>query len=395
MPAGAPTIDRPLSAKVIFAMNESGRTHYVDSSAMLDEFLQALDGEKAIAIDTEFMRERTYFPKLCLIQVALSDSVWCIDPLALEDPSLLFGALHDPAREKVIHAARQDLEIFFNETGRIPTPLFDTQIAAALLGRPDQIAYGGLVGEFFSIDLDKTSTRTNWAQRPLTNSQLAYAAADVRYLKEIKCRLVEELRRKGRESWLEEECSGLCDPRRYENEPSIAWRRVKGVAKLDRGQLGTVRALAAWRERTARARDLPRGWVLKDDRLIALARTAPSSSSELLGVDGLAPGLVRRYGEELLATISGADTESFLPDAAQLPRLTDAGKSLVGDMLNALRKCAMDSEVSAALIATRRDVEMAVCGRSGIRFYEGWRKDLFGDFVRQRIAAHSHVLLYE
>ncbi len=376
-------------------MTGSANAYFIDSPAGLKEFLSALDGEEVIAIDTEFMRERTYFPVLCLIQVALSDSIWSIDALVLEDLTPLFAALYSPSRAKVLHAARQDLEIFFNKTGRIPTPLFDTQIAAALLGRPDQIAYAGLVSEFFSIELDKTSSRTNWAQRPLTKSQLEYAADDVRYLTELQRRLTEELRYRGRESWLEEECSGLSDVARYENEPGAAWRRVKGVARLGRVELGIARALAAWRERSARSRNLPRGWVLKDDRLIALARAAPRSKPDLLGVDGLSPGLIRRYADELLETINGVDMDFLDPVQPQSRRLTDSGKSLVHDLLNELRKRASASEVSVGLLATRRDVEAAVCGRDGIRFYKGWRRELFGDFVRRQVVAHSHVPLFE
>lgn len=367
---------------------------YVDCAAALETCVRELQVHTVVAIDTEFIRERTYYPELCLIQIAAGETIWCIDTIAIDDLSPLFDALYDARRLKVIHSGRQDLEIFFNETGRVPQPLFDTQIAASLLGRPDQIAYAGLVAEIYSLELDKTSSRTNWAQRPLTQRQLDYAAADVLYLGGIKQHLEAEIEQKGRGSWLEEECSRLSDSSHYENDPAAAWRRVKGTAKLDPAQLARVGAIAAWRENRARVRNLPRGWVLKDDRIVALARAAPSSKTALLGVDGLAPGLIRRYGEELLDVINGAAAGSGEPNELQLPRLTDAGKSLLQDLLAALRQCAEQQAVSAALIATRRDLEAAVCGRSELRLFEGWRNELFGSVVREAIASRAASALY-
>jgi len=376
-------------------MNATTGAHYIDSADQLAEFLGGLDEHAVIAIDTEFIRERTYYPQLCLLQIAVGDSIWCVDTLAIDDLSPLFDALNRPSRLKIFHAARQDLEIFFNETRCIPAPLFDTQIAAALLGRPDQIAYAHLVSEFYALDLDKTSSRTNWAQRPLTERQLEYAAADVRYLGGIKQRLEAEIQHRGRETWLREECTRLGNLGLYENDPDNAWRRGKGVGKLETNQLGIAVSLAAWRETSARARNLPRGWVLKDDRLVALSRAAPSSKAELLSIGGLASGLVRRHGAELLDTINTAQTNAAYADEVRLPRLTDSGKSLLQELLGALRRCAEENEVSAALIATRRDVEMAICARTEIRLYDGWRNDLFGDFVRDEVAGRGRSRLYE
>lgn len=370
------------------------RAQYVDTPERLSEFLRAIDDHSVIAIDTEFIREKTYYPQLCLIQIAAGNSIWCIDTLVIEDLSSFFQDLCRPSRLKVCHAARQDLEIFFNETAQIPTPLFDTQIAAALLGRPDQIAYAGLVAEFYKIDLDKSSSRTNWMQRPLSDRQLDYAADDVRYLQGVKAKLTEELSARGRTEWLDEECRRLAETDLYENDPATVWRRVKGIAKLELDKRGIAVALAAWREGNAQARNLPRGWVLKDDRLIALARAAPSSSAQLHAVDGLTPGLLRRYGNELLETIQTPATNLRIADDVYLPRLTAAGKQLLQDLLIALRRCGEANSVSVSLIATRNELELAICGRNSIRLYEGWRNKLCGDAVRNQIAAAA-AKLYE
>ena len=368
---------------------------YVDTPQRLNDFLRAVDESPVIAIDTEFVREKTYYPQLCLIQVAAENSIWLIDTLVIEDLSSFFQALCNPPSLKVFHAARQDLEIFFNETGRIPSPLFDTQIAAALLGRPDQIAYAGLVAEFYAIELDKSSSRTNWARRPLSASQIEYAAADVRYLAGVKTKLEDELIAKGRSEWLAEECLRLGETELYDNNPSAVWRRVKGIAKLEPDRLGIAATLAAWREMNAQQRNLPRGWVLKDDRLLAIARAAPNSTAQLHAIDGLAPGLLRRHGSELLQAIQAPATQLTGANDMHLPRLTGAGKLLLQNLLVALRHCSETNLVSSSLIATRRELESAICGRTAIRLYEGWRNNLFGYSVREAIAAHAASKLYE
>jgi ribonuclease D len=370
----------------------SAQARYVDTPELVDEFLFVLEQHPAIAVDTEFVRERTYYPELCLIQVATGDSIWCIDPITIVDTTSLFVAFNAPQRLKIFHSARQDLEVFFNETGRIPEPLFDTQIAAALLGRPDQIAYAGLVAEFYSRELDKTSSRTNWAQRPLTTRQLDYAADDVRYLEGVKLRLQSELEERGRGSWLVEECARLGELERYANDPTTIWRRVKGVAKLGPQELNIAAALAAWRERLAQARNLPRGWVLKDDRLLALARSGPGSTSALSAIEGLAPGLIRRHGAEMLEVIETADPGLVSAHEANPPKLTDAGKSLLKELLNTLQQVAKDCEVSSTLIASRRDIESAICGSMEVRLYQGWREELFGETVRKRIVSSNKRL---
>ena len=366
----------------------SSEVEYVDTPERLREFLRAIEDHSVIAVDTEFIREKTYYPQLCLVQIAAGNSIWCIDALALDELSAFYREICNPSRLKVFHAGRQDLETFYHEAAQIPAPVFDTQIAAALLGRSDQIGYAALVADFYHIELDKSSSRTNWAMRPLSDHQLDYAANDVRYLLGIKNKLNEELLTRDRSAWLEEECCRLVEIDLYESDLANVWRRIKGITKLmEPEQRNIAVALASWREVKARKRNLPRGWVLKDDRLVAISQAAPSSTAQLHAVSGLAPSFLRRYGSELLKAIRVAGKGISVSDEPFSRRLTVAGKALLGDLLKALSRCAKDNSISANMITTRRELELAICGQLSIRLYEGWRDNLFGKAVRNQIAS--------
>jgi ribonuclease D len=367
---------------------DSMTVHYVDTAAGLDHRLESLARAANVAVDTEFVRERTYYPRLCLIQLAVEDAIWCVDPIALGDLTALYQALAAPGCVKAFHAARQDLEIFFNEHGEVPMPLFDTQIAAALLGRPDQIAYAGLVAELCGVELDKSSSRTDWSRRPLSTRQLAYAADDVRYLGDLQRRLEHELAERGRKDWFDEECQRLTEHKLYAAEPTDAWQRLKGTDKLSEPEFARAVALAEWRETTAKARDLPRDWVLKDDRLLALSRNAPRTMSTLGETPGVAPGLVRRYGETLLELLNSPASHENSPPPPK-PRLNVAGKKLLQRLLDELRELCEQQGISMSLVATRRELEMAVGQHPDIRLYEGWRETLFGAYVRAEVEARG------
>ncbi|MFT4562041.1 MAG: ribonuclease D [Gammaproteobacteria bacterium] len=370
-------------------MVTTNKARFVDTPGALDEFIRSLDQHDVIAIDTEFVRERTYYPQLCLIQVAAGDQIWCLDPITIEDTQALFTALNEPSRLKIFHSGRQDLEIFFNETEQLPRPVFDTQIAAALLGRPDQIAYAGLVQEFYDCKLDKSSSRTNWAQRPLSAQQLEYAGDDVRYLEGVKRRLEEELQAKGREPWLQEECERLTEVQLYVNDPDMMWQRIKGVADLDPAEAARAVKLAAWREITAQSRNLPRGWVIKDDRLIALARANPKSMANLSLVEGLSPSLVRRHGEEILDAGRRSSHDRDMDLGPKKQKLSSGGKTLLRELADTLSVVASKYEVSSTLIASRRELESAIGGAQELRLFDGWRRELFGDLVKQKVAEYS------
>src|SRR3954471_3847 len=248
----------------------------ITTTAELAAFCDKIKGQPFIAVDTEFMRETTYWPKLCLIQVASPDTEACIDPLADGmDLEPLLEILRDQSVLKVFHAARQDVEIF-NNLGAMPLPLFDTQVAGMAAGFGDQISYDALVRQMLKIDLDKSSRFTDWARRPLSDAQLKYALADVVHLAALYPKLRERLEKAGRMSWVEAEMAALGDPATYDLDPEKSWRRLK-PRKFTAKYLAVFKATAAWRERTAQQRDQPRGRILKDEAIDEIATQAPTS----------------------------------------------------------------------------------------------------------------------
>ena len=339
-----------------------------------------LQGAQRFAIDTEFMRESTYSPQLCLVQVASDTDCYLVDPLAGLDLGPLFATLAEPAKPKILHAARQDLEVMLNASGRVPGPVFDTQVAAALLGLPPQVGYAELVARQLGHSIDKAQTRTDWSRRPLSEAQLAYAADDVHHLLQLHTDLATALAMRQRAAWLAEECAALEDPRLYRTEPADAWRRLKGLGRLRPAEQAIARALAGWREQRAIASDKPRGWILSDEALYALATLAPSGSSELEQVRALPPATVRKRGDELLALIRVARESAA--DVAHSPapqRPTPEQTRCIGQMQQCVKEVAAALGVSAEVLATRRDVEGMVLGSPDQSpLLRGWRRDVIG-----------------
>ena len=269
---------------------------FIDSDQALSAFCREIGSCDWIAVDTEFIREKSYYPRLCLIQVGTPERAACIDPLRIESLEPLYALLFDPGIVKVLHACSQDLEIFVHRTGRVPQPLFDTQLAAPLLGLAEQIGYASFVKEMLGVHLDKTQARTDWSQRPLSDRQLEYAADDVRYLSTIYPRIRDKLAEQGRLAWLDAEFEPYLQVERYQTHPEAAWQRIRGMDKLRPAALCAAQQLAAWRETRAQTRDLPRNWVLKDEHLLDIARMAPQGTAELSKIRGLPPKTIERYG---------------------------------------------------------------------------------------------------
>jgi ribonuclease D len=336
-------------------------------------------GATRLAIDTEFMRERTYYPRLCLVQVATDTDCLLIDTLNGLDLGELLELLADPHRVKVLHAARQDLEVLYLSGGRVPLPVFDTQIAAALLGFAPQIGYAELVARQLGHSIDKGQTRTDWSRRPLTPEQLAYAADDVHHLLELHTQLEGALRQRGRLHWLDEDDAAFGDEALYRTTPAEAWRRLKGIGRLKPAQRAIARALAAWREERAIASDKPRAWILPDEALLGMATFAPRSAEELATVRALQPAVLRKRGEELLAIIAAARDSSEVIEDLPGRRLEARESALVGEMLDEVRAEAARLGLAPELLATRRDVEALVLGRSDAALLEGWRRGAIGE----------------
>lgn len=350
----------------------------IDTERALRDLCREISAQPWFALDTEFMRERTYYSQLCLVQIASPALVACVDPLRIGALEPLLEVLYAPRAEKVIHSARQDLELFFDLRGSVPSPIFDTQIAAALLGYDEQIGYGNLVEAITGIRLPKAHTRADWAARPLSSEQLRYAADDVVHLRDVYRDLAERLRSRNRLGWLREECARLEDPDLYRNSTEALCLRIKQAHTLNAAGQQRLRDLVAWREAAARARNLPRSWVLRDEELMALARAAPRERAHLRSL--LGADLNTAWVDELLAIVGTPRPVSNTPILwEQPPRFSPAQTQLLKSMTKLAETRAREQEVSLALLAPRRDLKRLALGQTDVGVLHGWRRTVLGE----------------
>lgn len=350
----------------------------------LHAFCERLKGAEFITVDTEFMRERTFWPKLCLVQVANMDEAAAIDPLAEGmDLQPLFDLLDASETVKVFHAARQDLEIFHYLMGHLPAPVFDTQVAGMVCGFGDQVGYETLVARLTRARLDKGSRFTDWSLRPLSQRQIDYALSDVTHLRQVYAKLKKRVDASGRGGWLEEEMATLCDTATYEPEPLEIFRRIK--TRNGNGRfLAVLREVTAWREHEARNRDVPRNRILRDESLVEIAHHTPSTTEDLARTRGLGRKLAEgTAGDQILAAVARGlavpDNECPEPEGKRdVPR----GVAPVADLLKVLLKMKCDKEdVAQKLVASSADVDrIAADGENAdVRALHGWRRQLFGE----------------
>jgi ribonuclease D len=355
----------------------------ITTTAELAVFCDKLKGQPFVAVDTEFMRETTYWPKLCLIQAACPSAEATIDPLAEGmDLEPFLEIMRDESILKVFHAARQDVEIF-NNLKAMPKPLFDTQVAAMAAGYGEQIAYDALVRQTLKIELDKSSRFTDWARRPLSDNQLTYALADVTHLANVYPMLRKRLEQEGRLGWVGDEMASLADPANYDVDPENAWRRLR-PRKHAVKYLAVFRAVAAWRERTAQQRDQPRGRILKDEAIDELAAQAPTEVDALNRLRSVPKGFGgSRYGPELIEAIGAAlaDPEAHAPKIERDTTPVSPAAGAVVELLKVLLKArAEDAGVASKLIATVADLEkIASDDRADSSALKGWRREAFGE----------------
>ena len=353
----------------------------ITDNARLREFCEAVRHSPFICVDTEFMRETTYWPKLCLIQAASIDGAAVIDPLVDDiDLSPFLDLMRDPGVVKVFHACRQDVEIF-HKLDAMPHPLFDTQVAAMACGYGEQIAYDALMRQVLRVEIDKSSRFTDWARRPLSDAQLVYAAGDVTHLAKAYPRIVERLEREGRLGWVTEEMAALSDPAAYDTDPEKAWRRLK-PRKFNARYLAAFKAAAAFRERAAQQRDLPRGRVFKDEAMDEIASQLPLTPEALNGLRSVPKGFGgSRLGPELIDALREAlrDPEAYAPVMEKAPP-PPANAGAVVELLKVLLKArAEDAGVASKLIATVPDLEkIAADDSAAVGALQGWRRDVFG-----------------
>ncbi len=350
----------------------------ITTTTALAEFSALLAGEARIALDTEFLRERTYRAQLCLVQLSGTQAAACVDPLALADLTPLAALLAAPGVTKVMHASRQDLEVLLPVVG-LARPVFDTQIAAGLTGLPAQVGYAELVRRKLGKDLPKSHTRTDWSRRPLSAEQIEYALDDVRYLLPLAQLLEEQLARLGRLGWLGEELAALGDARALSVEPDEAWLRIRGLRDLDPARTRLARALGAWRERNAVEHDRPRGWILEDTVLREIVMQVPRTL-ELLGqLPDMPAGLVRRRGTELLACVEAAQIPQP-PPALPARARPDPSKTLLVKKLSTLSQAiATELNLVPEVLATRRELEQLADGRRDGAVLSGWRRAILGE----------------
>ena len=367
----------------------------ITTSDELAALVERLAKHPFIAVDTEFMRENTYWPILCLIQVASPEEAAAIDPLAdLDLKPLLDLMVANEDVLKIFHAGGQDLEIIHNLTGKVPHPLFDTQIAAMALGHGEQIGYSNLIESLLGHSLDKGARFTDWSRRPLDKRQIDYAIADVTHLATVFPKMVEKLRRNGRGAWLDEEMERLADPSSFAFEPSEAWKRLK-MPSRNPAVLGRLKAVAAWRETEARSKDLPRGRIVKDDTLGEIAVHPPKTQDDLGRIRGLSAGWRNNdIGARMMASLEKAEpipAEELPSREPRRPGLTKDG-ALVSDLLKLLLKIrSKEIGVASKLIARSDDLDALAAGmRDGLGILSGWRHEQFGrdalDLVEGRLA---------
>ena len=355
----------------------------ITTTEKLREYCASLDGADYVTVDTEFMRERTYWSKLCLVQLAGPNGGVAVDPLADGiDLSPLYDLMANPKIMKVFHAARQDVEIFFNSTGKVPDPMFDTQVAAMVCGFGDAASYETLADKLAGAKIDKSSRFTDWARRPLTDKQVEYALADVTHLRVVYEKLKDRLEKTGRGHWVQEEMNILLSPSTYQINPQEVWRRLKLRSDKPRTR-AVLREVAAWRELEAQRTNVPRGRVMKDEVLLEVAYHPPLSADDLSHMRGLSHGFSdSRQGQEILAAVKRAND---LPVSECPPgeprRATPNGTSAIFDLLKVLLKQVCEEHnVAAKLIATSDDLEaIAAEDEPDVNAMRGWRRQIFGE----------------
>ncbi|MDG1049996.1 MAG: ribonuclease D [Planctomycetota bacterium] len=354
----------------------------IADTGTLQDFCRELEGAPYLAVDTEFLREKTYHARLCLVQVAYGEHAAAIDPLAEGmDMAPLGRLLSDATTVKVLHSASQDLGIFLRAMGHIPGPVFDTQIAASVCGFGHQPGYAGLVESMLGVAIDKTNQATDWSLRPLTDDQVNYAIGDVTHLCVIYERLLATLEERGRASWVEEEMSALMDPSKYRVDPETAYRRIK-IRRPSPKNLVVLKALARWREETAVERDMPRNWIVRDEALAEIAQHFPTDARALARVRGLKESVAEgAYGRAILH----AQHEALATPEEGWPTPTSSGPPPPGTdsvvaLLQALLKLRSEAaEVSSPMIAKREDLEHIATGKlTDVPALSGWRRELFG-----------------
>ena len=349
---------------------------FIQNPEQLKTICEQLSNSEFLCIDTEFHREKTYYPELALVQISNGSTAICIDPLAIQDLQPVLELFTNPEITKVFHAAQQDIEIFCHHFNTLPAPVFDTQIAATLLGYGDQVGYAALIKDTLNIEVDKTQTRTDWMKRPLNEKQLDYAASDVIYLAEAYPVLIEQLNKHQRLDWLDDDFKRISEKEQYQVDINTIWKKVKGHQRLNGQQLAVLQSIATWREQTAQQKDRPRRRILSDDALIDIARQKTNSAEDILALRSITQSRINREDAQALA--NGVNTGLNLPKESW-PRLPKKQKinfnddALVDCLISILKIVGHENKINHGIMASRKQLEALVLGERDLPILEGWR----------------------
>lgn len=365
---------------------------FIDTDSALNEFCAHISTQPWICVDTEFLRTNTYYPKLCLIQVSSSERAAIIDPLAVDNLDALREPMLDTGIVKVMHSGEQDLEIFFQLWEAVPTPLFDTQVAAAFLGYGHQVGYGKLVEQLLGKAIDKSSSRNDWSRRPLSQKELDYAAGDVIWLREIYALLQTALADKNRLDWLQDDFKRLENPNRYTPNPQNAWKKVKGLRRLKPVQKQRGARIAAWRETKAMEMNIPRGRVLHDSVVLDLSKRQLDSLDELGRLQGISEGQVKRFGKNILKALNNDENFEIAEDVRPTP-LSLEQKTAVNILAAAATYYAEKANISEENLGGRREIEKLIRGDDSSSFLSGWRYDSVGKYLQDILSGDSVISL--
>ena len=355
----------------------------VTDNESLKEVCKQASTSKVIAVDTEFKRETTYHPIACLIQIATENLVACIDPFEIDDFEPLKTILYSPDIIKIFHAGRQDLEIFYFLFDQIPSPIFDTQIAATLLGFADQVGYANLTKKMLDVDLDKSLTRADWEKRPIPQKQIEYAANDVIYLLKIYHLQIQQLEESGRLNWLEKDFDFLGDPALYKPSPEDAWKKIKNYNRMNKSQRCIAYSISKWREEAALKRNRPRTFVIKNQTIVDLANQKPANLTELKDIRDIHPSLIKRDGQKLLDLIHDASMmqETECPQAKKPIILSDEQSLLLSSLQTIIQINAKRHKVDSSYLCTKKELEKVVLRDKDAALLHGWRYELAGKDV--------------
>jgi len=357
---------------------------YIDNNEHLQQFCSTLHDVKWLALDTEFIREKTYYPELALIQIASDTQIACIDPYKIKDFQPLIELLNNSNIVKIFHSPSQDLELFAHVFGSVPQNMFDTQLASSLLGIGNQIGYADLVNKLCSVQLDKKHTRTDWSRRPLSDSELDYALDDVRYLGNIHQQLCQKLDDSGRLEWLTADFAKLSDISNYQTSWGSLWKKLKGVQKLKGNELHYADQLCQWREKQAQHKNLPKRWIIKDEDVVDIARLKPQEINDFKAIRTLNEHFLKQQGSDIIQLLKDADgiDEAEHPKHEKFKTLSDNQQAKSDCLMAICKRCSAQNDMSLSTLATKKDIDKLVLDKDS-KLLHGWRFEMAGDLCQQ------------